>query len=222
MGTTREGLKELRGLILSVVTSNSKLQAVWDAGFTHPSWINESVTRIVAKGYVTNIGEFRKRFNRWMQNPPKRFTSYQMQLLEHACGCPQYEFERLPFHCALDPEPATMTPEEGGAANRKHSQAWSNWCRETERLLNTFGDDDMCNDFEDKKTGRYITPSPDGLPPLPDGAMRLFFNSKSEFMNELKVNGEKWCEVTWSLQRALDGRLVVDLLRPIANEERAA
>ena len=221
---TRDGLKELRGLILSVITGDSRLLQVWDQQHVHPSWIQESVTRIVAKGYVTTIAEFRKRFNRWMQNPPKRFTSYQMQLLEHACGCPQYEFERMPFYCSINPEPATMTPEEGSAANRKHSEAWSHWCRETERLLNTFGDDDMCNDFEDKKTGRIITASPEGLEPLLEGGTRIVFNSMAEFLAEMKTNEEKWGECKWRLQRAVDGRPVVDVLpltaEHVANQPR--
>jgi hypothetical protein len=219
---TRDGLKELRGLILSVITGDSRLLQVWDQQHMHPSWIQESVTRIVAKGYVTTIAEFRKRFSRWMQNPPKNFNLYQMRLLEHACGCPQYEFEVLPVYCALNPEPATMTPEEGGDANRKHSQAWSNWCRETERLLKTFGDDDMCNDFENKKTGRHITASPDGLTPLPEGGTRIFFASKTELLDEMKANAAKWWEFQWSVQRAADGRLVVDVLPPTFPTESAA
>ena len=220
--TTKDGLKELRGLILSVITGNSKLLQVCDQRDRHPSWMQESVTRIVAKGYVTNITEFRKRFNRWMQNPPTSFNLYTMRLLEHACGCPQYEFETLPFYCSLNPEPATMTPDEGGAANRKHSEAWSNWCQETQRLLKTFGDDDMCDDFESKKTGRYVTASPDGLTPLPDGATRIFFKSSREWLDEMKTNAAKWWEFEWSVQRAADGQVVVDVLPLAVPRESAA
>lgn len=218
---TREGLKELRGLIFSIITSNTKLREVWDEAFLHPSWLHESVTRIVTKGYVTNIGQFMTRFNRWMQNPPKKFTAYQMQLLEHVCGCPQYEFEALPFYCALNPEPDGMTPAEGGAANRKHTEAWSRFCRETERLMNTFGDDDMCNDFDNQKTA-YLTESTGGLNPMPDGATRIVFLSMKTFIDEMKMNVDKWDEVTWSIQKAVDGKVVVDVLPLVVNEERAA
>jgi hypothetical protein len=204
--TNKEYLKEMRGLIVSHVIGNSMLKKVWDEAFRHPSFINESVTRIIALGHVKTVGEFLTRFNRWMEKPPTLFSEHQMIQLEHKCGVPQYEFEALPFYCALNPEPQGMTPADGAAANRKHSEAWSRFCCETDQLVKTFGDDAMCEAFDNKEKA-YLTPSPE-LPPVEDGATRRIYPSMKAFLTDAKQN--EWDDV---VVRAADdkGAVVVDV-----------
>jgi hypothetical protein len=211
--TTKGYLEELRGLITSTIMGDSRLKR---HQFDHPSWLNESVTRIVARGYVTDVGQFRKRFNRFMLNPPEEFTLYQMRLLEHACGCPSYEWERLPIYHHYNPHPAGMSDEDAGKANRRQTEAFSAWCRETNRLLETFGGEAMCEEFETKKSGPpQLVASKDGLSPLPPDSTRMIFRTMAE-LKEFEVNEQKWNEILETnvmiRQKSLEGYLVIDIV----------
>jgi hypothetical protein len=66
-----------------------------------------------------------------------------------------------------------------------------------------------------------LTASPDGLMPLPEGGTRFVFSAK-EWLHELKANAAKWDDSSWRIQRAADGRLVVDVLPLTPPTERAA
>jgi hypothetical protein len=213
MTTIQDEIQDLRGLIISTLNSTARFRDTWP--FEHPSWLLESVTRIVAKGYVTNIRDFRRRFNRFMANPPEKFNLYQMRLLEHACGCPLYEWEKLPFYHHHNPTPKGMSDGESGQANRCHSHAFSKWCQETDRLLQTFGGAEMCQEFEDRKSGIYMTPSKE-LEPLPPDSTRMVFRTKAEMMKEFRTNEAKWNEIYDThgtrLQMAPDGLLVFDII----------
>jgi hypothetical protein len=214
MTTTKESLQELRGVIASTIMGDARFRESWP--FEHPSWLNESVTRIVVKGYVTNIVEFRRRWNRFMENPPKEFTLHQIQLLEHACGCPSYEWEMLPIYHHYNPHPASMSDEDAGKANRRQTAAFSEWCRETNRLLETFGGEAMCEEFETKKSGPpQLVASKDGLSPLPPDSTRMVFKTKAE-LNEFQINEAKWNEIldtnVMLRQKSLEGFIVIDIV----------
>jgi hypothetical protein len=212
--TTHDEMQDLRGLIISTLTGDTRFTRTWP--FEHPSWLNESVTRIVVKGYVTNIGDFRRRFNRFMENPPEEFNLYQMRLLEHACGCPLYEWEKLPVYHHHNPHPASMSDEEAGKANRRHTEAFSDWCQETERFLQTFGGEGMCEEFEQKKSGVPVLTPSEELAPLPHDSTRIIFRTRAEYDNEFRINAAKWEEIYEThgtrRQKSPEGYLVLDII----------
>jgi hypothetical protein len=186
---TREELKDKRGLMVSVIMDDSRLRKVWapemadwtdDNDVTRNFWVEDSVTRVLAMGHVTTVPQFRLRFNKWMENPPKRFSIPQLLLLEHAMGVPSHEWERLPVYDQKNPHPANMSDVDAGRANAKQTAAWSQFCRETDKHTIHFGDDDMLSEFESKKDGVTLAPSPEGLPPAIDGVRRHVF-SQAQF-----------------------------------------
>jgi hypothetical protein len=216
MTTTKESLQELRGVIASTIMGDTRFKETFP--FEHPSWVKETVTRIIAKGYVTTPVEFRRRWNKFMTNPPKEFSLHQLRLLEHACGCPLYEWERLPvydWHLSQQANLKGMSDEEMGRANRRHTEAFSEWCRETDKMLQTFGGEGMCQEFEDKKSGVCLTPSQE-LEPLPPDSTRVVFGTKAEMMSEFRINAAKWEDIYDThgtrLQMASDGRLIFDII----------
>jgi hypothetical protein len=221
MTTTKEGLQELRGVIVSTIMGDSRIVSTIQSPFGQPSWLKECVTRIIAKGYVTTAGQFRTRFNRFMSNPPKEFNLHQMRLLEHACGCPQYEWERFPmydYNGTIQAKSEGKTPEKIKESNTRHLRAFHDWYEETERLLQTFGGEAMCQEFDQRKEDGVpqLVASKDGLSPLPPDSTRMIFRTKAEMMNEFRVNADKWEEIYDThgtrLQMAPDGSLVFDII----------
>lgn len=115
--TTRIELKDMRGLISSYITGDARVKKLW-APEMKEFFVVDSVTRIIAMGHVTTVPQFLKRFNKWMdrwlETKPDRFSTVEMLSLEHACGVPSHEWERLPFFCHRYPHPKGMTHVEAG------------------------------------------------------------------------------------------------------------
>jgi hypothetical protein len=213
MSTTKEYLQELGGIITSTILGDTRFTATFP--FEHPSWVKESVTRIIARGYINTPVEFRRRWNKFMENPPKEFNLHQLRLLEHACGCPSYEWERLPIYHHYNPHPKGMSDENAGKANRRQTEAFSEWCRENERFSQTFGGEDMCREFEEKKENGIPVLVPSELEPLPPDSTRMVFKTKAE-LNEFQINEAKWNEIldtnVMLRQKSLEGFIVIDIV----------
>jgi hypothetical protein len=218
MTTTKESLQELRGVIASTIMGDTRFKETFP--FEHPSWVNETVTRIIIRGYVTTPVEFRRRWNKFMENPPKDFSLHQLRLLEHACGCPLYEWEKLPvydWHLSQQARLKGVSDEEMGKANRRHTEAFSKWCREADKMLQTFGGEKMCEAFEERKENGVpeLVASKDGLSPLPPDSTRIVFRTTAE-LKEFEVNEEKWNEILETnvmiRQKSLEGYLVIDIV----------
>jgi hypothetical protein len=221
--TTRQDLKDTRGLIASYIMSDSRLQSVWgpemadytEDGVTRNFWVEESATRIVAMGHITTVPQFLQRFNKWMENPPKRFSIPQLLLLEHTMGVPSHEWERLPSYHQKNPHPANMSDVDAGRANARQTAAWSQFHRMNENLNQTFGDDDMCNEFDSKTSGVVFGPV-EGLYSCPDGVTRMVFTNGKTLLVDMQANEAKWAETleTNDLVRMMmpDNSYVVDIV----------
>jgi hypothetical protein len=217
-------LKDKRGLMVSVIMDDTRLRKVWgpemadwtdENDVTRNFWVEDSVTRILAMGHVTTVPQFRLRFNKWMENPPKRFSIPQLMLLEHAMGVPSHEWERLPSYHQKNPHPDGMSDADAGRANARQSEAWSRFCKKTEELTRTFGDDDMCNEFDSKTTGVVFEPAAE-IYSCPQGVTRMVFASGQALLSDMQTNEAKWSEVLDSndlvQMMTSDGGFVVDVV----------
>jgi hypothetical protein len=185
MTMTKQDLIELRGCIISIIRSKIT-RTIPDA----PCWLEESATWIVAKGQIKSLGAFMTVFDQAMANKiflinkfdqKKEMGLYQMRRLEHLCGVPAYEYESLPSYHQAHPAPEGV---DSSAANRRHSEAFSRWSDESDRLQIEFGGEVMLKTFEERFAEYQMARLTAGvLRELGDGEKRMTFQTGLELLN---------------------------------------
>jgi hypothetical protein len=85
----------------------------------------------------------------------------------------------------------------------------------TDEFTRTFGDDNMCNEFDSKTTGVTFEPS-ETIYDAPQGVTRVYFASGKALLEDWQANATKWSETmeTNALVQMMlaDGRFIFDIV----------